>query len=166
VAALQDDAIVLREWLDSDLDFVFAARQDPELQRFLAGMPIPFTIEDARRYLSYDRQRPVGFAIADVASGEPLGAVWLDSPRGVTEVGYWLAPVARGQGYASRAVHLVTDWAVKSGERAIEICMHPDNHDSQAVAERCGFERAGFVENYATWRDGTTVAMRYVRRAP
>lgn len=161
---LQDGTVVLRGWLESDLDVVFEARQDAEARRFLAGMPTPFTLADARRYLAFDRQREVGFVIADVVSRTPFGSIWLDRDRGVAEIGYWAAPASRGRGYVSRAVALLTDWAFASGERTIEICTHPENHPAQAVARRCGFEAAGNVERYTLWPDGSTQAARFVRR--
>lgn len=159
---LRDDVVVLRKWRESDLDFVFAARQDATAQRFLAGMPNPFTLADAKRYLAFDQHRDVGFVIADAASAQPFGSIWMDHDRGVAEIGYWLAPAARGQGYATRAVRLLAGRALREGERSIEICTHPDNSPAQAVAERCGFEPAGVIEDYTTWPDDSTHATRFV----
>lgn len=78
-----------------------------------------------------------------------LGAVGLVRPdwdAGRSEIGYWLAPEARGRGAATRAVRLLAPWAFETfALTKLEIRAHSDNPASQRVAERCGFVRAGTV---------------------
>jgi len=151
-----------RGWRADDVDAVFEARQDDALQTFLAGMPVPFTRDDALRYVRFDMAQPGRFVIAKPETDALLGSIWLDEPRGVPEVGFWLTPNARGRGLASRAVASLSRWAVGArGLSTIEMVTHPANTAAQAVALRAGFERAGEVE-YAAWPDGETRGARYV----
>jgi ribosomal-protein-alanine N-acetyltransferase len=72
-------------------------------------------------------------------------------------VGYWLLPEARGKGLATRAVTLVSRWAL--GELALMRLApftEPSNRRSQRVAERSGFHREGVLRSY-TEIDGRSV---------
>lgn len=76
--------------------------------------------------------------------------------RGEGEIGYWVAPEARGRGLAARAVGLLADWAFATlGLRRLELVTYEGNAPSRRVAERCGFVLEGP-------RDGLLV---YVRSA-
>jgi RimJ/RimL family protein N-acetyltransferase len=71
-----------------------------------------------------------------------------------------------GRGLATRSLCLVSDWLLgEPGVHEIVLCTHPDNVRSQAVAERAGYVRDGVVDPYAEFKDLTTLALRYVRRA-
>ena len=58
------------------------------------------------------------FAVVDAALGEPVGMCgvdhWLNT--GDAQFGYWLAAGARGRGFATRAVTLMTGWLFLSSE--------------------------------------------------
>jgi len=60
----------------------------------------------------------------------------------------------------------VSEWMVEEmGQSEIVLCTHPENVRSQAVAGRAGYVRDGVLKRYADVKDGTTSALRYVRRA-
>ena len=77
--------------------------------------------------------------------GTCVGKVWLNVPetdRSTGFVGYWLLPVARGRGFATTAVRLLSNWAVRElGVTKVRLTTAPDNERSQLVAERSGFRR-------------------------
>ena len=73
-------------------------------------------------------------------------------------VGYWLSQDAGGRGLATRAVVEVTDVAFGLlGLHRLEAGTIPENHRSQAVLLRAGFERFGYAVAYLNiagrWRD-------------
>jgi [ribosomal protein S5]-alanine N-acetyltransferase len=82
-----------------------------------------------------------------------LGHVWVevdlaDSHRG--SVGYWLLPEARGKGFATRSVRLVSRWALgQLGMARLSVSTEPSNDRSQRVAERSGFVKEGVLRSYA-----------------
>ncbi|QNS04936.1 GNAT family N-acetyltransferase [Streptomyces xanthii] len=61
---------------------------------------------------------------------------------GLVEIGYDLVADARGQGYATEAVEVLTFWALgHGGMRTVVAHTDPDNTASQRVLERAGFTR-------------------------
>jgi RimJ/RimL family protein N-acetyltransferase len=62
------------------------------------------------------------------------------------ELGYMLLPAARGHGYATRAVRLVSSWLLEDLELVrVQARTHPDNPASWRVLERAGFRREGIA---------------------
>jgi RimJ/RimL family protein N-acetyltransferase len=153
---LSDGAVTLRPWRDSDLPAIVAACQDPEIPRW-TRVPSPYTEQEGREFLAAQaRQRlageAVGLAVVDAGGGEILGAVGvmrIDPSKGTAEVGYWVARPARRRGVATRAVRLVSRWALAFlGLARLELLAEPDNLASQRVAERSGYAREGLLRSY------------------
>lgn len=78
----------------------------------------------------------------------------IDPRHGEAELGYLVAPAARGRGLATEALRRMTDWAL--GERKLhrlELQIGIDNVASQKVAERCGYVFEG-IKRQAYVKDG------------
>jgi RimJ/RimL family protein N-acetyltransferase len=93
-----------------------------------------------------------GFAVRD-AAGDAVGFaafVKLDLKAREGEVGYVVAPAARGRGVASRAVRLLTGWGLGDlGLQRIELRIDPSNAASSRVAERNGYRLDGVLRSVA-----------------
>lgn len=64
-------------------------------------------------------------------------------------LGYWLAEEAQGQGHMTNAVHEICQFGKRAiGLMRIEASTVFENERSQAVLERCGFEREGVAKKY------------------
>lgn len=64
------------------------------------------------------------------------------------EVGYIVAPEARGRGIAPRALAMLTQWGFEEvGLERIELRAELENPASLKVAERCGYVREGVLRN-------------------
>jgi RimJ/RimL family protein N-acetyltransferase len=142
-----------------------AACNDPESVRFIPGMPAPYTEDDADAYLRRcDRVWEAGehrpFAIVD-ADDELLGAIEV-RVREIGSIGYWVAAGARNRGVATRALTLLSRWALKDGgvER-LELATHPENLASQRVAEKAGFTYEGVLRSHMRFRDGRRDSVLY-----
>ncbi len=81
-----------------------------------------------------------------------VGHVWMNLAAEDTTIGfigYWLLPVARGRGLATRAVRLISDWAVHDiGMSRLRLVTEPDNQRSQRVAERNGYQRIAILAGH------------------
>jgi RimJ/RimL family protein N-acetyltransferase len=76
------------------------------------------------------------------------GIVDLDTNASQGEIGYVVAPEARGRGVASRALGLITGWAFDElGLERVELHIDPENPASIRVAERCAYVREGVLRS-------------------
>ncbi|WP_037915197.1 GNAT family N-acetyltransferase [Actinacidiphila yeochonensis] len=84
------------------------------------------------------------FAIQRTADGTAVGGAGFHGPpdRGAVEIGYDLAPSARGDGWATDAARALCVWALSQPQVVVVLAATvPGNRASQAVLERIGFER-------------------------
>ncbi|MBB2913755.1 RimJ/RimL family protein N-acetyltransferase [Streptosporangium becharense] len=153
--------MVLRALAPSDAEAIARACSDPEIIRFIPPVPVPYTHDDALRYLEQTEQEwkegGAAFAIADAQSGEWLGNIGLRAARlpGNAEIGYLVAPWARGRGVATAATRALAAWALERGTERIELLTDPENLASQRVALAAGFRREGVRRAAEPRRDGT-----------
>ncbi|MFC9855828.1 GNAT family N-acetyltransferase [Streptomyces prasinus] len=155
--------LLLRTVGPQDTDTVYAACQDPDIQRWTT-VPSPYLPEHARGFV--EQMIPDGWASgsmfafgAFLPSGELTGmfGMTMRSP-GVGEIGYWGVKEHRGNGYITEAVVAVSRWAfTELSVDRVEWRAEVGNRASRAVAERAGFVfegtlRAG-VNNKGVLRD-------------
>jgi len=91
-------------------------------------------------------QRPFGhYRITRTADGKAIGGIgFKGQPNdGCGEIGYGLAPSARGHGYAAEAVVALLYVAADHGLNRVVADTTGDNVASQRTLERAGFRRAG-----------------------
>jgi RimJ/RimL family protein N-acetyltransferase len=158
---LADDVVRLREPAARDLDAVVAACQDPMVQRY-TRVPTPYEEADGRAFIGGSAGRRVlgqSLELVIAARGDDrlLGMIGIIADRHDAlraEIGYWVAPDARGRGIATRALGLLAPWCVTSGGFArLDLQAATSNEASLRVAERCGFVREG-VMRHAWFRGG------------
>ncbi len=167
---LTDGVVSLRAWEASDADAVVAACQDPVMQDSI-GIPVPYLAEHARGFIEdfalqqWSSGQGAPFAAVDAVTHRLLAAPSLkevDLDRKVAEVGYWVAPWARGQKVAQRAVRLMCDWAfTELGLRRLEFFIEPANAASCAVAERVGAVREELFRDMEVIRGTSRDIARY-----
>jgi RimJ/RimL family protein N-acetyltransferase len=148
------DGIRLEPLAAPHLEPVEAMLADPDVQRF-TRVPVPVPVDFAASWITrYERGgidgTAHGFAIVD-GGGAFLGvalAVRIEAEARSAELGYIVAPHARGRGVASRALALLTDWALSElGALRIELWISVANEASKRVAERCGYVREGVLRS-------------------
>jgi RimJ/RimL family protein N-acetyltransferase len=141
-APIADGVISLRPPDERDLDAIDALIRDPDVVHWLG--PPPGT---AAEVLALNQARAVDgsptFAIR--GSGDHfLGLAWVNlnpTEPAAGSIGYSLLANARGQGFATRAVRLVVDHAVRVlGMRRVVLITDVANQPSRRVAVRAGFE--------------------------
>ncbi len=153
--ALDDGVVSLRGFDEDDIPAVVAACQDPEIPRWTV-VPTPYTERDARAWIeSHDLLRITGnampMAIIDSATRLLAGSCGLHeldwrSHKG--EIGYWVVREMRGLGTATRAVRLLSRWALlELGLARLELFADVNNEASQRVALNAGFVREGVLRS-------------------
>lgn len=156
--ALTTGRLILKELEPQDVEALTAICQDPGIQQWTM-IPSPYTRADAESFVN--RIAPAGraagtdavFGLYHATTGALLGAVGLHGiapadgrHTAFAEVGYWLAPEARGRGYITEAVRAVCRWAfAQLGLDRIEWTAFVPNEASRQVALRVGFTMEGTV---------------------
>ena len=156
------DRLLLRPHRSEDVDPIVEACQDPELQRWLTALPVPYTRESAVGFI-HDisaRGRALGtdLSCAIEADGELVGSCGMHHLTGGRlgpEIGYWIAPWARRRGYAAEAAAGLARWAFDRGATRVHLFTDVGNEPSQAVARRAGFLQEGVVRRCLEYRDGS-----------
>ena len=163
VDALPGDGVLLRPFRAGDADDVTAGCGDPLTQRFLQLLPHPYTRADAVWWITEGAPAANGtgaaFAVTDPASGRLLGGVGINRHRaadqGRAEIGYWVAPWARGRGVATAATRTLAAHAFRHGVARLELLTVWENIASQRVALASGFAREAVARDAGRRADGT-----------
>ena len=144
----------LRLFAEEHLDAVAGLLDDPDVLRF-TRLPVPPRPGYAREWLDrYEAGRAAGtreaFAAVD-EDGRFLGlalAVEIDREGREVELGYIVAPQARGRGVAVFMLTELTRWAFAELDvLRISLIIDVENVASSRVAERCGYVREGVMRS-------------------
>ena len=154
---LSDGLVTLRPWEHGDVQaLVDCLDGDAEITRWLDMIPQPYGEAEARLWVeqaaSYWHEGAAApFAVVAAERGEVVGGVgfrWLGEEHAVGEVGYWIRRDERGRGLTTRAVKLISRWAIEAlGCERLQLRADEDNVPSQRVAERAGFQREGILRS-------------------
>ncbi len=150
-----DDGVVRLEPLTRDDEGEMdAIARDAEVARF-TYVPVRPTRGFARswieRYLQgWEEGALAGFAVRESGGSAFLGfagVVRFDADGREGEIGFIVAPAARGRGVATRALVLLSSWALQAGLLRVELRIDVENTGSIRVAERAGFVREGVLRS-------------------
>jgi len=143
---LSDGLVSLRPPRPSDADNITLACQDPEIQAWTT-VPTPYERADAEAWLGL-RPTPETWwdspvwAVTVLPDDRWCGSIDLrPDASGGAEVGYLLAPWARGHGHGARALRLVCSWAFSALDlRVITWYAYVGNEASLHSARSVGFQ--------------------------
>jgi RimJ/RimL family protein N-acetyltransferase len=153
---LRDGDLVLRPWMEDDVDPLVAAINDPEIAYWIPLIPHPYTRDDAIAFIRGEVQ-PDHTALAIELEGRVVGGIGmgLNSREYRVTMGYWVAAAERGRGTCTRALRLLTRHALEDIQvQRVDLVTDPDNTASQRVAEKVGFQREGVLRAHLRHPDG------------
>lgn len=153
---LETPRLLLRAYRAVDAHDVALACRDELTQRWLP-LPNPYTDADALAWCTDMapgfRTSGEGLEAAAIRRGDDrlIGSFGLkrtDWRTRSSEIGYWVAPWARGEGLAVEAVDAIARWLLleQHFERLV-LRAATGNIASQRVAEKAGFTREGVARN-------------------
>jgi RimJ/RimL family protein N-acetyltransferase len=148
---LTTERLILRPWAPGDAAEVATIMQNPDMHRFLA-LPRPYTAQDAAQYVTDIAVRPraegtgLECAVVERAGGRLVGSAALRLGR-EPDIGYWVAPGARGAGYAAEATSALAEWAFSAGLRRVGLLCDARNVASARTALSAGFRFEGVAHD-------------------
>lgn len=172
IPTLETERLYLRPYRLTDFDAYAALWADPDVVRFIGG--VPFSREQAwtrfLRQIGLWYHLGFGFwAIEDRATGAFIGECGFhDLQRGLTpsldgtmETGWGLASAFHGKGLAEEAVRLILAWAGDHGTRErLTALIDPANAPSLKLAGKVGFVEVART----TYHDAPIVVLERTRR--
>ncbi|MFF5535630.1 GNAT family N-acetyltransferase [Streptomyces cinerochromogenes] len=150
---LTTDRLLLRPVGPADTDAVYAAVQDPDIQRWTT-VPSPYLPEHAIGFT--EQVVPDGWSQGSMftfglflGGGELAGMLALTMRSlGTAEIGFWAAKEHRGHGYVVEAALAACRWVFTAvGVDRVEWRAEVGNHASRAVAQRAGFTVEGTLRS-------------------
>ena len=157
---VRTERLLLRPFRPDDVDDVHRASQDPETQRWITAIPVPYTREDARRFVEdvAMRERSDRLGLSTVLEDDEgfagTAGIYLRPGRLGPEIGYTVASWARGRGYAAEAARALAAWGFAHGAPRVHLYVDVRNAPSLAAARRAGFTQEGVVRGCLEYRDG------------
>ena len=151
----------------------FAAMlSDPDVLRF-TRVPDPTPADFPQQWLAvYEAGRRdgtrEGFAAFD-GDGRFVGlglAYGIDRAEGEAELGYIVAPDARGRGLGTAILRALSDWAfAETGVQRLRLVVDIENPASLRVAERSGYVREGVLRS-VHFKNGRRIDAVLLSRLP
>jgi RimJ/RimL family protein N-acetyltransferase len=155
---LRPDGLALRRFTDADVDRLSLAFSDPDIQHWNPG---PQSTAEVREWMHSRNDWSAGdhasWAVSD-SDDALLGSVSIhriDADQRDAEIGYWVAPWARGRRVSTRSVTLAVDYAFTRLQLHRIYLFHAvDNVASCRVATTAGFRLEGELRQSHRYADG------------
>lgn len=160
---VRTERLFLRPGWPEDVDELVEAISDEAVQRNVGVSTLPRTAQAMRDYLTLDRdpRLPHFFMYLRSPGGPQLvGGIGLGRFEEEVEMGYWIAPPYRGQGYAREAVRAVLAQARALGHRRIVASHFEEAPATLGVLLATGFCDSGEYRERFSQTRGTPIRAR------
>lgn len=143
----------LRSYRLSDAECATENLSNPNINRWLSSLPVPYRLRDAREWIDtilreQRKKHPSKIIWVIESKGRMIGAVGLHSivPGHKAELGYWLSESFWGSGAMTEAVQKVSNYAFKEFKLIrIYAKVYKGNEGSKKVLLKNGFQVEGMV---------------------
>ena len=143
----------IRSWRQADAEPLQRYADNRKIWLNLRDIvPHPYTLEDARWWVTHASQERPEYSFAIATTDEPIGGIGLvpgeDVNRHCAELGYWLGEPFWGRGITTNAVRVFTEWAFEHFTlNRIFATPFAANTASARVLEKAGYTREGVLKN-------------------
>lgn len=164
--SIQTPRLLLRRFLLTDADDVYAYARDPKWRRFLSTVPEPYERRHADEFVASNvlnewRTRPQ-WAIEHEGRMVGTVALWVARGHGRAEFGYTLARWLWGRGLMTEAVSAVIDEAFAALPlRKITARALAGNVGSTRVMEKAGMQYEGVLRQHWVCRGQACDVLHY-----
>lgn len=151
---LTTDRLVLRPFVDSDAEPLFACAKNPNVTRYTlweAHRTVADSVAFIRDYavLRYMEGMAEPYAITLKPESQPIGTCgcfWAAQPHQTMELGYWIGEPFWGKGYVVEACRAVLDFAfAEYGPERMQARVIDGNAASERVLLKLGFRPEGVL---------------------
>jgi RimJ/RimL family protein N-acetyltransferase len=159
--SISTERLVLRPFEEADIPALVEMMSD-ELVVAWTPMPHPYTEETAREWVTVSAAaertegRGIAFAVTEFLTQRLVGICNVHHTNWhvrSTEIGYAIAPWARGEGYAAEVVLALAQWLFNDQKfERLELRTAPGNTASQQVAQKIGCVSEGVLRSAAIVR--------------
>lgn len=154
--SISTDRLVLRPFEEADVPALTEMMND-ELVTAWTALPHPYTPADARAWATgkaaavRSTGHGIALAVTEFLTQRLVGAIHVDRTDWrvrSAEIGYVIAPWARGEGYAGESVLAVSQWLFHDQKfERVELRTAADNTASHQVAQKIGCISEGVLRN-------------------
>jgi RimJ/RimL family protein N-acetyltransferase len=153
---LQNDRVTIRDAAERDIPEILIAYQDDPQMHVWFGIERPPSGAELGRQMEREPELRASGAGAtwtilepgsDVCRGQ-VNVHHLDWEHARGELGVWLAPQVRGQGFAQYALRLVSEWLFEIGLQRVHLMTDPGNEAMTRSAAAAGFVNEGVLRSY------------------
>lgn len=167
-AVIKTDRFVLRPVTRADAGQIQLYGSDKRVAEATTVIPHPLpdgvTESFIERALDPERSEDIWVIDPSDDGSEVLGAIGLNRlDRDQSEIGYWVAPAAWNNGFASAAVEAIVA-ANPQACRTIFGSVFQDNPASARVLTNQGFEYIGDAESFSVARNATVATWTYLKK--
>jgi RimJ/RimL family protein N-acetyltransferase len=145
---LDGDRLALRTVESDDYEFIHRHWNEPSIRHGTSKYR-PANETQIADFLE-ESEDAVHFLPCD--DGKPVGFLWLfriDDVASRAEIGYWIVPGERGNGYATEAARLGIRYAFdERGLRKLMARVFEGNDSSTRILERVGFQQEGCLRDH------------------
>ena len=146
---LETERLVLRDYVQEDLDDYYRLKSDPDVMRYMQGSRA-VSRDEVKRQLdeilqdASSPERHFYFFHMETKEGDPVGSIGYtvlshQSDGVVCGGGYFLFPLFWGRGYATEAFRKVLEFAFLEGDASrMEASCVRQNRASERVMQKCG----------------------------
>jgi ribosomal-protein-alanine N-acetyltransferase len=160
---------ILRDWTTHDAEPLARHANNPRIAATMRdAFPSPYTLDDARRFITMATSPTANLFLAIERGGESVGGVGIhphdDVRHRSADIGYWLSESLWGKGIVTDAVRSLVPVAFETYDIVrLQAGIFSNNPASMRVLEKCGFVREAVHKNAITKNGWLLDEVLYVR---